>query len=77
MTYYRNPEALVVFGTHSTHLRQKRVKEEAKRRRSKRKRIRQDDNLHQVPVQTRDPLLNYKKPELVAKLRDGSIGATE
>lgn len=69
MTYYRNPEALALFRTHSTHLREERVKEEAKRRRSKRKRTKQDDSLHQVKVEPRDPLLNYKKPELVAKLR--------
>ena len=69
MSYYRNAEALALFRTHSTHLRQERIKEEAKRHRSKRKRTRQGDSLHQVKVELRDPLLTYKKPELVTKLR--------
>ncbi len=69
MVYYRNPEALAIFRTHSTHLREERVKEEKKRHRSKRKRARHDESLHQVKVEARDPLLNYKKPELVARLR--------
>jgi len=69
MAYYRNPEALALFRTHSTHLRKEREKEQAKQRRSKRKSTRHDDTLHLVPVQPRDPLLAYKKPELVAKLR--------
>lgn len=69
MSYYRNPEALALFRTHSTHLRNEREKEQAKQRRSKRKRAKQDGNLHQVKVEPRDPLLAYKKPELVAKLR--------
>lgn len=69
MTYYRNPEALALFRTHSTYLREERIKEETKRHRSKRKRSRQNDSLHQVQVEPRDPLLNYKKPELVARLR--------
>src|SRR6266571_5519420 len=69
MAYYRNAEALALFRTHSTHLREKRIKEEAKRHRSKRKQTRQDDNLHQVKVEPRDTLLAYKKPDLAAKLR--------
>jgi hypothetical protein len=69
MAYYRNPEALALFRTHSTHLRKEREKEQAKRRRSKRKSTRRDAALHQVPIQSRDPLLAYKKPDLVAKLR--------
>lgn len=69
MSYYRNPEALALFRTHSTHLRQEREKEEAKRHRSKRKRGKQDERLHQVKAEPRDPLLNYKKPELVARLQ--------
>jgi|SRR5712692_4081331 len=68
MSYYRNAEALAWFRTHSTHLREERIKEEAKRHRSKRKQTRQGDYLHQVKVEPRDPLLNYKKPELVSKL---------
>jgi len=69
MSYYRNPEALALFRTHSTHLRKEREKEQAKQRRSKRKQTRYDEGLHQVKVEPRDPLLNYKKPELVAGLR--------
>jgi hypothetical protein len=69
MAYYRNPEALALFRTHSTYLREERAKAQAKQHRSKRKRTGQADSLHQVSVQPRDPLLNYKKPELVAKLR--------
>ncbi len=72
MSYYRNPEALALFRTHSTHLRQEREKEEAKRPRSKRKRGKQDERLHQVKVEPRNPLLNYKKPELVARLQAAS-----
>ncbi len=69
MSYYRNPEALVLFRTHSTHLRKEREKEQAKQHRSKRKRTKQDESLHQVKVEPRDSLLNYKKPKLVARLR--------
>lgn len=69
MAYYRNPEALALFRTHSTHLRQEREKEQAKRRRSKQKSARRDAALHLVPIQPRDPLLAYQKPDLVAKLR--------
>jgi hypothetical protein len=69
MSYYRNPEALALFRTHSTHLRQEREKQQAKGRRSKRKGSRLDETLHQVPIQPRDPSFNYKKPELIAKLR--------
>jgi hypothetical protein len=72
MAYYRNPEALALFRTHSTHLRQEREKEQANRRQSKRKSTRHDAALHQVPIQSRDPLLAYKKPELVAKESSGN-----
>lgn len=58
-----------MFRTYSTHLRKEREKEQAKRRRSKRKSTRRYPALHQVPIQSRDPLLAYKKPDLVAKLR--------
>ncbi len=68
MTYYRNPEALALFRTHSTHLREERVKKQ-KRRGSKKSSTKQDESLHHVKVEVRDPLLNYKKPELVVKLR--------
>src|SRR5260370_20710067 len=36
MAYYRNPEALALFPRHSTHLRKKRAKAQAKCRTSKR-----------------------------------------
>ncbi len=69
MSYYRNAEALALFRTHSTHLRKEREKEQANQRRSKRKTGKHDGSLHQVKVEPRDPLLAYKKPALVAKLR--------
>jgi hypothetical protein len=69
MGYYRNPEALALFRMHSTHLRKEREKEQAKQGRSKRKRAKQDESLHRVKVEPRDSLLNYKKPELVVRLR--------
>jgi hypothetical protein len=65
MAYYRNPEALALFRTHSTHLRKEREKKQANKHRSMRKRGRQDDHLHQVKVEPRDPLLDYKRPRLV------------
>lgn len=69
MAYYRNAEALALFRTHSTHLRREREKQQAKRHQPKQKDSKHDESLHKVPVQHRDRLLNYKKPELVAKLR--------
>ena len=77
MAYYRNPEALALFRTHSTHLRQEREKEQAKWRRSKRKITRHDDAFHQAKVEPRDPLLNYKKPVLVARLRAAQAGCEQ
>ena len=70
MVYYRNAEALSLFRRHSTHLRKEREKTQAKRRRSQRnKHAKHDETLHDMPTQPRDPLLNYKKPRLVADLR--------
>jgi hypothetical protein len=69
MAYYRNPEALALFRTHSTHLRRERAKEQAKRRRSKRKSAGRGDAFHLVEGEPRDSLLNYKKPVLAARLR--------
>lgn len=54
-SYARNPEALALFRANSTHLNQKR----------KRKRKTDDE-----PIHPRDPLMNYKKPQLVSHLRD-------
>jgi len=69
MSYYRNAEALALFRTHSTHLRNEREKEQASKKRSRRKAGKHDGALHQVKVEPRDPLLAYKKPNLVVKLR--------
>jgi hypothetical protein len=69
MSYYRNADALALFRTHSTHLRRDREKEQAKRRQSRQKQSRQEEAIHAVQVEPRDRLLNYKKPELAAKLR--------
>jgi hypothetical protein len=55
---HRNQEALALFRTHSTHL-------VAQKKRMRRKRI---DTGEETPV-PRDPLLNYKKPQLVERLR--------
>ncbi len=53
---HRNPEALALFRANSTHL-------VATKKRNKRKR---PEDSEPVP---RDPLLSYKKPQLVARLR--------
>ena len=55
---HRNPEALALFRANSTHL-------VAAKRHSKRK-LRADEE--GTPA-SRDPLLSYKKPQLVARLR--------
>jgi hypothetical protein len=57
-SYARNPEALALFRANSTHLNQKR-------KRTKRKRKTEDESI--LP---RDPLMNYKKPQLISRLRD-------
>lgn len=69
MSYYRNAEALALFRTHSTHLRNEREKEQPSKKRSRRKAGKHDGALYQVKVEPRDPLLAYKKPSLVMKLR--------
>jgi branched-subunit amino acid aminotransferase/4-amino-4-deoxychorismate lyase len=53
----RNPEALALFRANSTYLNQKQKPN--KRRR----------NAGEAPAQARDPLMNYKKPQLVTRLR--------
>lgn len=55
----RNPEALALFRATSTHLTQQ--KKRIKRRAS--------DDVRSVPP-SRDPLLNYQKPQLVIRLRN-------
>jgi hypothetical protein len=65
MAYYRNAEALALFRHHSTHLRKERQKE-----RSRRKSTRGSSSEQQeIPISSRDPLLNYKKSRLVTELR--------
>jgi hypothetical protein len=58
-TYVRNEEAIAVFRANSTHLTQKKKQRKPKRTPS-------DD----APARSRDPLMNYKKPQLVARLRE-------
>ena len=55
---YRNPEALALFRANSTHL----VAAKKQRKREPHK----DQDVIPLP---RDPLLSYKKPQLVARLR--------
>ena len=56
----RNPEAIALFRANSSHLTQK--KKQTKRKRS--------TNADAVSSPSRDPYLNYKKPQLVARLRE-------
>src|SRR2546422_2459932 len=55
---HRNPEALALFRANSTHL-------VAAKRRNKRKQHADEEAV----LAPRDPLLSYKKPQLVARLR--------
>jgi hypothetical protein len=57
----RNPEALALFRANSTHLTQKKKP-------TKRKRNTNEEAVSSPP--SRDPYLNYKKPQLVARLRE-------
>ena len=72
MVYYRNREAFALFQQHSTHLRKEREKEHAKQshRTSKQKESLEKEAIHAVKVSSRDPLLDYKRPRLVALLRE-------
>ena len=65
MAYYRNAEALALFRHHSTHLRKHR---ESKRARQKGTRS-HPTGQQEPQLASHDPLLNYKKPRLVAELR--------
>jgi len=65
MAYYRNAEALALFRSHSTHLRQQRAIAQSKRRGAPRL---PSGDLETI-VSSRDPLLHYKKPRLGAELR--------
>ncbi len=57
-SYARNPDALALFRANSMHLNQKR-------QRGKRKR-----KIADALIPSRDPLMNYKKPQLVSRLRE-------
>ena len=65
MAYYRNAEALALFRSHSTHLRKQRAIAQSKRRGT----TRSPSGEQEAIVSSRDPLLHYKKPRLVAELR--------
>ncbi len=65
MAYYRNAEALALFRSHSTHLRKQRAIAQSKRRGT----TRPPSEEQEAIVPSRDPLLHYKKPRLVAELR--------
>lgn len=73
MAYYRNPEAFTLFRSHSTHLRKVREKAQEERRATRRKWKKQEGNLQEASFPSRDPLLNYKKPRLVAALRTAQM----
>lgn len=74
MVYYRNREAFQLFQQHSTHLRKEReekyAKQSSSRLTSKQKAGREKEVLHAVKVPSRDPFLDYKRPRLVALLRE-------
>jgi hypothetical protein len=59
-TYVRNEDAITLFRANSTHLLQKKKR--------KRKPNTGEDTLSSPP--SRDPYLNYKKPQLALRLRD-------
>jgi len=71
MSYYRNREAFALFQEHSTHLREERERVQARQQatRGKRSKQRKGDPIV-TSVKPRDPLLDYKKPRLVALLRE-------
>ena len=58
---HRNAEALALFRAHSTHLL-------AQKKQKSRKRTTTTSD-KETPAPPRDPLLNYKKPQLVERLR--------
>jgi hypothetical protein len=65
--YARNPEALKLFQQHSTFLA-------AKRKGSRKRRQRETS---QITAQQKDPLLNYKRPQLVARVREEVVRRVE
>jgi len=74
MAYYRNREAFQVFQEHSAHLRKKREQEQVKQQAASRGKSRKAGKglaaPHMVKVPPRDPLLDYKRPRLVALLHE-------
>jgi len=66
-SYARNPEALALFQEHSTFLAAKR--KEARKKRQK--------GTPQSTAQQKDPLLNYKRPQLVARIREEMVRREE
>ena len=65
---HRNPEAIALFRANSTHLTQKKKQTKRKRKTG--------EDVVSSPL-SRDPLLNYKKPQLVARLREAQQQITE
>lgn len=59
-TYVRNEEAIALFRANSTHLLQKKKRKQKHRM--------GEDTLSALP--SHDPYLNYKKPQLVLRLRE-------
>lgn len=81
MAYYRNPEAFALFQQHSTHLRKEQekayAKQQSSRHTSKRETAKNKETLHQAKITPRDPLLDYKRPRLVALLREAKAERDE
>ena len=65
-SYARNPEALALFRANSTHLTQKRKGTKSKLKKGS-----------VTPVSPRDPLLHYKKTQLVTRLREAQLQVQE
>jgi hypothetical protein len=70
MAYYRNREAFLLFQEHSAHLRKKREQAQATRHSSSYKHTGDTQTTHTVRVSPRDPLLDYKRPRLIALLHE-------
>lgn len=74
MTYYRNREAFQLFQEHSTHLRKEREQAQAKHQvtssAKSQKPNKRQAGASTVNVSTRDPLLDYKRPRLVALVHE-------
>lgn len=81
MAYYRNREAFQLFQERSTHLRQEREQEQAKRQVASHSRSRKTDKgqaaSHAVKASPRDPLLDYKRPRLIELLHEARVERDE